>query len=123
MQQPRRPHALQERQRLRVATGNDVLTVVDALAGPRIAEGVGTAAEGGTCFEQVHRYTGFGERRRGGKAGEPSADHDDWRLAHDAFDLMCETGSRRPASVRAQVVSAIIRRAGRGTRTTRVNTS
>jgi hypothetical protein len=100
-----------------------VLTVVDALAGHRIAESVGAAAEGGTGFEQVHRHTGFGERRRGGKAGESSANHDDGRVVHDAFDLMCDTGSRKPASVRAQVVSAIIRRAGRGTRTTCVNTS
>ena len=123
MQASRGSDSLQKRQRLGVAAGEDVLTIVDSIAGHRVAECVGSSAECRTGLEDVDRHAGFGKRRRGSKAGEPPANHDDGRVIHEALDLMCDTGSRRPDNVRAQVVSASRRRAGRGTRITCVNTS
>ena len=120
-------NSLQEPKRLGIATGENMLPVVDALARCRIAVRCCASPESRPCFNDVYRDTGLCERGGGGQTRKAAADHNDSRprdvACHEAFDLACETGSRNPESVRAQVASASSRRAGRGTRIRRVNTS
>ena len=68
--------AIEKRERLDVTAHQDVLAVVDALAGHGIGESRGAPAKTRARFEDEHARAGFGERGGGGKAGAPAANHD-----------------------------------------------
>ena len=66
-------NACEQRQRLDVTAHQDVLAVVDALAGFWIGKGGGPSTQAGPGFEHLHARTGFGQRRGGTESGDPAA--------------------------------------------------
>ena len=134
---------------LAIAAEEDVLAVVDQLAGLAIGERRGAAAELAARFEHDHAPAGLRERRRRRQPGDAAADH---RYVEDLYEPqiiwnisdiggMSEIWKSEPRdfripavpdfqisyrpvrAVRAQVVAAIRARCGRGTRMTRLKTS
>ena len=68
---------IEEAQRFTVASHQDVLAVVDQVAGLRILERVGASAERGLAFEQGDAESALGQRDARAQAGESAADYDD----------------------------------------------
>ena len=62
-----------------VTAHQDVLAVVDTLAGSGIGEGGGAAAKSGSCFKQQHLRAGLCQRRGCAESGHAAADDDDVR--------------------------------------------
>ena len=121
--------AIEKRQRLDVAAHQDVLAVVDALAGCGIGERRGAAAKTRARFEDEHARAGFGQGGGGGKAGASAANHD--RVKAIRSHVAIGSRSARAERVKpnadscdsAQIRSAIRARCIFGTRTRSLNTS
>jgi hypothetical protein len=72
-----RADACQERERLGVAAGEDVLAVVDPITGDGVAKRIGASTESGSGFEDVDRQAVLRERGRRREPGEPAANYRD----------------------------------------------
>ena len=78
-----RADALEKFQCLDVASHQHVLAVVDEIAGLRVGERVGAAAQRRLAFEHGNAKASPGKRHGSAQTGEPAADHDDVaRLDH-----------------------------------------
>ena len=111
--------APQERKRGVVTPHQDVLAVVDALAGVGIGEGSGAAAKSRPRLEDEDASAGFSE---GGGGAEPraSSTNNDGVVAHARAERVKPIADNRD---RAHVCRAIRARTIFGTRTRSVNTS
>ena len=118
-----------------VAAGEDVLAVVDAVAGLAIVERRGPPAEASARFEDEDAAPGGGQANRRRQAGEARADDDDVGRAvrHARYigppkrrltsrDTSAKASLTRNV-IRVQMVIAIQARRGRDTRTVSPNTS
>src|SRR5262249_17786177 len=70
-------HPPAERGEVRTAGHAHVLAVVDRLAGDRVGERAGAAAEPGAALDQRQAEAAAGQAGRGGGPGGPAADDDD----------------------------------------------
>ena len=116
-----------------VAASEDVLAVVDAVAGLAILEGRGPPAEASAGFEHEHAAARGGEPHRRGQAGEARADDDDVGLSPPRYigppkrrltsrDTSAKASLTRNV-IRDQIMMAIQARRGRDTRTVSPKTS
>ena len=103
----------QEVEGLVITAEQDVLAVVDELAGDPIGERRGAATELRPRIQHQHPPAGLRQQRRRAQPGEAGADHDDGGIRR----------GHRFSSAATHVVAAINARRGRGTRTTDENTS
>ena len=117
-----RADPVQIRQGVVIAAEQHVLAVVHPVARQLVAGGEGAPAEHGTRLDHHHPRARLGQGAGGAQARAAGADHDGIRGGHG---VRAGASASTPARirVRAQVVAASQARAGRGTRTTSVNTS
>ena len=117
--------AIEKRQRLDITAHQDVLAVVDTLAGRGIGECRRSSAEARSRFDDEHTRAGFDQRGGGGKAGASAADDDGVKrpVGHYAYaraDLVKRNADNCES---AQICSAMRARCNFGTRMRSVNTS
>ena len=74
-----RADGLEKRERLDIAAGQHVLTVVDHFAGFAVEKGGRAAAQPAARFEHEHARALLRQPHGGAQAGEPGADDDDVR--------------------------------------------
>jgi len=124
--------AIEKRQRLGVTAHQDVLAIVDALAGCGVGECRRSAAETRPRFEDEHAGAGFDQRGGGGEAGASAADDDGvkrsggHRYRLSAIGCQARADRVKPNADSwdsAQICSAIRARCNFGTRMRSVNTS